>query len=172
MASFEPLHQNIPEPDIPPDFSVTISVNSLLPTIPFLSLAFSLPSYLYFSPPLSVMVDTLVIVMCILNYTSCLAPAFPKLQKGCMSLWAPQLYSQTISIGLQNDWKTSWQLKQNPFSWGNPFSKLMKISMSTLWNTYSLSQVYKSPDRYLTLLKCWWLLWSYAEKEKNRCLLT
>lgn len=57
------------------------------------------------------------------------------------------------------------------FSRGNQFSKLIKISMSTLWNTNSFSQVYKPPDRYLTLLKCWWLLWSWAEKGKIRCLL-
>lgn len=147
MVSCEPLNQTH-EPELPLDF-FTGSVNSLC----FLSLC--LPAFLplFLSLSFLVLVGILVIVMCVLNFTSCLAPTFPRLWKGCISLWALQLYSKNSGTRHQNDCKTNSSSRIS-FSWGNRFSKLIKIAMSTLWNTNSFSQVYKPPDIYPTLLKC------------------
>ena len=125
MVSCEPLNQTTPETELPLDFLFRGSVNSLC----FLSLSAFLPLFLSLS--FLVLVGILVRVMCVLNFTSCLAPTFPRLWKGCISLWALQLYSKNSSTRHQNDWKTN-SSSRILFSWGNWFSKLIKISMSTL----------------------------------------
>ena len=105
---------------------------------PSLSLSLSVPLDLSISPFLP---PSIIIMMMCLQKAASLCRFYSLIEK----IQAQNL--RTIE-------RLADSLNRISFSCGNQFSKIMKISMSTLWNTNSFSQVYKAPDRYPTLLKC------------------
>lgn len=123
MASFEPLYQTMPEPDLPLDFSVTISV-----------ILSSLSSFFfYFSPFLPLLFCLSQVWLgflsqwCVFSISPhvWLQPSwtYRKAASLCNHCSSSQ---KNLSLRIQNNWKTSRQLKQNLFLLGESVLQINK----------------------------------------------